>query len=204
MEIHEKLRKIQNELQVPKSHHNQFGNFYYRSAEDILDAIKPFLEKYELTLTISDNIVYPDGRFYVEAKCTLTDGDKSIIVNAYAREQETKKGMDESQITGSASSYARKYALNGLFLIDDSRDADTQDNRDNGHTNKPVKPESKPQDSHGKGWVDFAAIFKKLDDIHDKDRLDEYKKEVFEEHPKMTPEQKTSINNRFESRKKSL
>jgi len=128
----EALTRIQLLLKAPKNQYNKFGNYNYRSCEDILEAIKPLLEG--ATLTITDDIVVIGQRYYVKATATFTLGDKIISVTAFAREEETKKGMDASQITGSASSYARKYALNGLFLIDDTKDADTRDNSGNGNT----------------------------------------------------------------------
>ena len=122
------LKLIQQKLVAPKGQKNKFGNYMYRSAEDILNAVKPLLD--DCLLTLSDEIVEVGGRVYVKATATFTESEgKEIIISAYARESETKKGMDDSQITGSASSYARKYALNGLFLIDDTKDADTMDNR---------------------------------------------------------------------------
>lgn len=140
--IQEALIKVQYELKAPKGQYNSFGKYNYRSCEDILESVKPLLSKHNLSLTISDEVVEVGNRVYVKATCTLTsammrisksdkDGDKvidensSIVVTAYAREEESKKGMDASQVTGAASSYARKYALNGLFLIDDTKDADT-------------------------------------------------------------------------------
>jgi len=120
------LITIQSELKAPKNQRNSFGNYNYRSCEDVLEALKPLLAKNECLLNISDSIEYIGERFYVKATATVTNG-KGLQVSstAYAREEETKKGMDGSQITGSSSSYARKYALNGLFLIDDTKDADT-------------------------------------------------------------------------------
>lgn len=126
--MQEKIRKIQVELKAPKNQKNTFGNYNYRSLEDICEAVKPLLDKYGLTLTISDEIVNIGDRFYVKATANITDGEKILIVTGFAREAHAKKGMDESQITGAASSYARKYCLNGLFLIDDTRDADSMDN----------------------------------------------------------------------------
>lgn len=123
------LTKIQTELKAPKNQFNQFGKYKYRSCEDILEALKPVALKHECTVTISDKIVLIGDRHYIEATATITNKESvSISTTAYAREAFTKKGMDESQITGSASSYARKYALNGLFLIDDTKDSDTHDN----------------------------------------------------------------------------
>jgi len=117
------LAKIQKQLKAPKGQFNQFGGYYYRSCEDILEAVKPLLG--EATLTITDEIIQIGDRYYIKAIVTLTEGDKQISVSAFARESLDKKGMDVSQITGAASSYARKYALNGLFLIDDTKDADS-------------------------------------------------------------------------------
>lgn len=121
-----KLNEIQQKLSVPKSHKNTFGNYNYRNCEDILEAVKPLLG--DSNLFISDEVVQVGDRYYVKATATLIDGDKETIVTAYARESEDKKGMDSAQITGASSSYARKYALNGLFLIDDGKDADSDDN----------------------------------------------------------------------------
>ena len=155
MNLKEKLMNIQKELKAPKNQKNSFGNYNYRSCEDILEAVKPLLDKYKCVLTIQDelvvlgesnpllyseqyydkdlkkentrNIITGYQRFYIKSKTILSDveSDESISNEAYAREEETKKGMDASQITGAASSYARKYALNGLFAIDDTKDADT-------------------------------------------------------------------------------
>ena len=130
--IHEKLQGIQSFLKAPKGQTNKFGGYTYRSAEDILTAVKPLLTKYGVTLVISDDIVGVEGRVYVKATAVLAEAesDYSIQVQGFAREAESRKGMDDSQITGSASSYARKYALNGLFAIDDTKDADaTNDHR---------------------------------------------------------------------------
>ena len=118
----EKLAKIQATLKAPKGQTNSFGNYKYRSCEDILTAVKPLLDG--CVLTISDEIVAIADRVYVKATATISDGDLYRETTAFAREASDKKGMDAAQITGSASSYARKYALNGLFCIDDTRDAD--------------------------------------------------------------------------------
>lgn len=125
--IYEKLSAIQRNLKAPKGQFNKFGNYKYRSCEDILEAVKPLLG--DCFITIMDDIVQIGDRIYVKAIATISDGESSVSTQAFARESEDKKGMDASQITGSASSYARKYALNGLLLIDDTKDADTQDNR---------------------------------------------------------------------------
>ena len=124
-----KLLNIQQELKAPKNQRNNFGGYNYRSCEDILEAVKPLLKKENLIMTITDELVYIGERYYIKATAILTDIEENtqLINVAYAREEETKKGMDGSQITGTASSYARKYALNGLFLIDDQKDADTDE-----------------------------------------------------------------------------
>ena len=120
------LAVIQQGLKAPKSQYNKFGKYSYRNCEDILEAVKPMLGK--LALFINDDVVLIGDRYYVKATVTLTDGDASIHNTAYARESLNKKGMDDSQVTGSTSSYARKYAMNGLFCIDDTKDADSFDN----------------------------------------------------------------------------
>lgn len=135
------LAKIQAELKAPKNQENKFGGYRYRSCEDILEAVKPLLAKYQAVLTLSDQIETVGGRVYVCATATLKAPDASdnngitFVTSAYAREPESRKGMDESQITGAASSYARKYALNGLFCIDDTKDADATN--DHGREEKP-------------------------------------------------------------------
>ena len=135
------LQQIQTELKAPKGQTNTFGGYKYRSCEDILEALKPVLAKYQAAVILSDEIVQLGERWYVKATATLKTKEGDISVTAFARETETRKGMDESQITGSASSYARKYALNGLFCIDDTKDADTMDNRE--QTPKQAKPTKK-------------------------------------------------------------
>ena len=125
--LRQKLLKVQLELKAPKSNFNKFGGFYYRSLEDILEAVKPLLDKHGLTLTISDEPIMIGDRFYIKATARLSDGKENLEVTAYAREAAGKKGMDEAQVTGASSSYARKYCLNGLFLIDDTKDPDTDE-----------------------------------------------------------------------------
>lgn len=136
------LTALQNELKAPKSQFNGFGKYHYRNCEDILEAIKPLLEKHKLTLAITDELVMVGDRYYVKATAMLKSDTESLSVTAYAREEENKKGMDGSQVTGASSSYARKYALNGLFLIDDTKDADSQDNTAKVQS---VKSTAKPQ-----------------------------------------------------------
>ena len=138
------LIEIQKELKAPKSQYNSFSKYKYRSAEDILEAVKPLCYKHECQLKLSDNIVYIGDRYYVEATASLKNSQGEIESStASAREEDTKKGMDGSQITGTASSYARKYALNGLFCIDDTKDADTDEYaKTTGKQNKSEKKES--------------------------------------------------------------
>lgn len=132
MGLYAKLATIQQELNVPKNQYNDYGNFNYRSCEDILEGLKPLLKKVNAAIRISDDIMQIGERYYVKATATLVDleDETKISSTAYAREDLVKKGMDGSQITGSASSYARKYALNGLFCIDDVKDSDTKDNQE--------------------------------------------------------------------------
>lgn len=134
MEFIEKIVAIQSELKAPKGQYNSFGKYNYRSCEDILEGVKPLLTKHGLVLTIQDSIDLIGDRFYVKATATITDGKEQLSTSAYARESLDKKGMDASQVTGATSSYARKYALNGLLAIDDTKDADTMDN-----SKKPVQ-----------------------------------------------------------------
>src|SRR5699024_4956316 len=131
--IHEKLITVQKNLVAPKSNYNNFGKYKYRSAEDILEAVKPLNADNGLLLTISDEPLLIGDWHYIKATASITDGKDTHEVTAYARESQTKKGMDDSQITGTASSYARKYALNGLYLIDDTKDADTDECRNQGN-----------------------------------------------------------------------
>lgn len=175
--IHEKLVAIQSDLKAPKNQTNAFGKYKYRSCEDILEAAKPLLKEHGLVLTLSDEVVFIAGgapqsftmkewndkakqmveatqiiggdRFYVKTTAAISDGEQSISVSAYAREEQDKRGMDGAQITGAASSYARKYALNGLFCIDDTKDSDAT----NDHSKQnPVSaaPAAKPQTIVGK------------------------------------------------------
>ena len=126
MEIYKKLMGIQTKLKAPKSQRNSFGNYNYRSCEDILEAVKPLLDEFKVALTIKDEIILIGERYYIKATATLIDIDTGDMTetSAYARESAEKRGMDASQVTGATSSYARKYALNGLFAIDDNKDAD--------------------------------------------------------------------------------
>lgn len=127
--INEKLAAVQQKLKAPKSNYNEFNKFNYRNAEDILEAVKPLLAEQGLTLTLSDQMEYIGNRYYIKTTATLSDGVDTITTVAYAREDENRPGMSESQVTGCSSSYARKYCLNGLFLIDDGKDSDAFDNK---------------------------------------------------------------------------
>ena len=133
MSIFVKLLNIQNELKAPRAQYNKFGNYNYRNCEDILEAVKPLCKKQGVVLYLSDNLVLVGERYYIESTAKIVDieTNEEITVTAYAREEESKKGMDASQITGASSSYARKYALNGLFNIDDTKDSDFTNTKDN-------------------------------------------------------------------------
>lgn len=130
----QRVGDIQHKLKAPKGQYNSFGKYNYRSCEDILEGVKPLLKEHNLALLIDDEIVQIGERYYVKATAKITDGRECVSATAYAREPDTKKGMDESQITGATSSYARKHALNALLCIDDTKDADTMDN-----SKKPVQ-----------------------------------------------------------------
>lgn len=144
-EFYARLAEIQRTLNAPKNQYNSFGKYKYRSCEDILEGVKPLLKG--LFLSISDEIVPVGDRYYVRATASITDGETTHIATAMAREEESKKGMDAAQVTGATSSYARKYCLNGLFGIDDSKDADTNEHRQQ-QTSAPAqsKPKPKPAD----------------------------------------------------------
>ena len=130
-QFRDSIISIQGELKAPKNQRNNFGKYNYRSAEDILEAVKPLLQKYSLLMYIEDKIVMIGDRYYVQATASISDGSESLNVTAFAREEDQKKGQDASQLTGSTSSYARKYALNGLFCIDDD-DGDVSSEEDVG------------------------------------------------------------------------
>lgn len=143
--INSLLVEVQSELKAPKGQYNSFGKYNYRSTEDILEGLKPILKEKNLVLVVLDDVVQVSDRVYIKSTAKLSYGQESIEVTAFARESLTKKGMDDSQITGTASSYARKYALNGMFLIDDSKDADSdefskQNKSQKGSEQKPKQP----------------------------------------------------------------
>tara|TARA_R110002167_G_scaffold24137_3_gene85324 strand:- start:929 stop:1777 length:849 start_codon:yes stop_codon:yes gene_type:complete len=144
LSLHDKLVRVQCDLLAKKGQKNTFGNYSYRSCEDILQALKPLQNKYNFTVDLNDRIEFIGDRYYVKAEATFTCNGDSFETHAYAREPEIKKGMDSAQITGATSSYARKYALNGLFAIDDCKDADTNEARRQGQAE--TKPEvAKPK-----------------------------------------------------------
>lgn len=159
MSIYAKLMEIQTKLKAPKGQYNNFGKYSYRNCEDILEALKPLLLEQKCTVVLSDEVVQIGGRYYVKATATLidTEGEASISNTAYAREEDTKKGMDGSQITGASSSYARKYALNGLFGIDDTKDSDTTNAGNEGGT-KSQANNSKPQKITGKEAAEIKSL----------------------------------------------
>lgn len=145
-EFYTRLAEIQRTLNAPKNQYNSFGKYKYRSCEDILEGVKPLLNG--LFLSISDEIVPVGDRYYVRATATITDGESKHTASAMAREEESKKGMDAAQVTGATSSYARKYCLNGLFGIDDSKDADTDEHKNqqnNAKQPQPQKPAMTPE-----------------------------------------------------------
>ena len=163
------LVKIQSELKAPKSQFNKFGNYAYRSAEDILESVKPLTAKYDCCLTISDNIVMLGDRFYIEATARIVNAKgEAVEVTASAREAESQKGMAESQISGSTSSYARKYALNGLFCIDDTKDADSTNKHGMDGADKPkanVAPKASAPKAVAPKAIKAKAVTPKVEEI---------------------------------------
>lgn len=151
----EKFSNLINELKAPKGQKNTFGKYNYRSAEDILEAVKPIAFKYGLIVNLTDKIELIGDRYYLVATASITDGKEKHQSVGMAREAEVKKGMDDSQITGTASSYARKYAMNGLFLIDDTKDADTDEYKKQNDSKAPVKITP----------TQAKAMMKKIDDL---------------------------------------
>ena len=152
-----RLIKIQQKLKAPKNQHNSFGNYNYRSAEDILEAVKPLLEEQDLAIVIQDDIKNIGDRFYIKATVNLLDAEGKLIAQttAFAREDESKKGADGSQITGASSSYARKYALNGLFAIDDTKDADATNTH--GKEDKPKQTKTTVKTTQATGDI-YAGL----------------------------------------------
>lgn len=181
-----KLMHIQTELKAPKNLYNSFGKYHYRNAEGIQEALKPFEKEYGVIVTLSDEIVEVGGRVYVKATATITDAEESISVTAYAREALDKKGMDDAQVTGATSSYARKYALNGLFLLDDTKDVDTEEYQSAGKQ-APSRPAPKSETS------------KKENNEPSKSHRDLFREFIAEKHPSnetiMSIISKTGVNN---------
>lgn len=161
--IFDRLAKVQQQLKAPKNQRNNYGGYNYRSCEDILEAVKPLLGAISLTLLINDEIVLIGDRYYVKATATIYDDKGNYVSNSgYAREELTRKGMDSAQITGAASSYARKYALNGLFAIDDTKDADALNN---GEEEKPKKTAPKQATPTAKQALAELAKVKSVDEL---------------------------------------
>ena len=152
------LNLIQTTLKAPKGQKNKFGNYNYRSCEDIMEAVKPLLAEHECSLTLTDQIEFIGDRYYVKATATIKGDSGEVTTTAYAREALDKKGMDEAQITGSASSYARKYALNGLLAIDDTKDADAT----NDHGKQAPKPPAKPKQSFKTAMLELADEYEAI------------------------------------------
>lgn len=187
----DELRQIQAKLKAPKNQTNKFGGYNYRSCEDILEAVKPLLAEYNALLTISDEIMEVGGRVYVKATATFTCGEFTLSNSAAAREAETKKGMDDSQITGTASSYARKYALNGLFLIDDTKDADSNEYR--AQANATATP-----------GIDFKQIEDSVAKVADLDSLDDLGKRIKAKYPTMGNKDAQRIQAIFRNKRAKL
>ena len=199
MNVYEKLMTVQTKLRAPKGQYNQFGHYSYRSCEDILEALKPLLAEVEAIVNVSDEVKLIGDRFYVEATAMFLDcetGD-SVVARASAREDETKKGMDLAQVTGSVSSYARKYALNGLFAIDDNKDSDAT----NTH-NKDIKPNMTPVSGLSEAQIKrLLAIGNKAG--FKKDVVEATVKKMFGCEPKdMTKDQYNTVCERLEKKVK--
>lgn len=187
----QRVTMAQKALKAPKGQYNSFGKYKYRSAEDILEAIKPVNDKYHLTLTLTDDIEIKGDRVYLKATANLLDqhSDEHLPVSALAREPQSRKGMDESQVTGGASSYARKYALNGLYLIDDTKEDPDVPRSDHKQKNK---QQSSNTFSERRGAVLNRMIA--FDKAHDKDEGDTFKYIV---HQKANAEDVTEQNIKF-------
>ena len=170
MNIYEKLTEVKNELKAPKSKYNSFGKYNYRSCEDILEAVKPILKAKRLAMTVKDDVFNIGDRFYIMATVTVYDceSDEKVTTTAYAREDADKKGMDGSQITGSSSSYARKYALNGMFAIDDTKDADSWNTHDKDRTVEKKEAERATEEQVAKLRALYKGKEDKLTELLDK------------------------------------
>lgn len=157
------LAEIQAKLKAPKGQFNSFGKYHYRSAEDILEAVKKVVNPMGFSITLTDSVGEVGGRIYVQSTATLDNGEIEYQATGFAREEETKKGMDGSQITGAASSYARKYALNGLFAIDDTKDSDATNDHGKSQESKPRLPFALPAPS--KFDFEFAKLIKDVKSV---------------------------------------
>jgi len=160
----QKVIRVINELKAPKNLYNSFGKYHYRNAEGIMEAVKPLAAEYELLPNVSDEVVLVGERYYIKATATISDGEHVMTAYGYAREAENKKGQDDSQITGTASSYARKYALNGLYLIDDTKDADTDEYKQNERANTPKKIDKTKVEVLNKGITELTETINEKSD----------------------------------------
>ncbi|ELX1673284.1 ERF family protein [Escherichia coli] len=203
-ELYKKLWTIQQTLNAPKNQRNNFGGYSYRSAEDILEAVKPLLQN--ITLTLNDEIVLIGDRYYVKATATLSDGEDVIAVTAYAREEENKRGMDASQLTGATSSYARKYALNGLFCIDDAKDPDT-DAYAKQTNQQPRQQKKPPKQQQQKAPPNPDEVLARFCDAAAKAPDEKALKDIFAKCWKLLPEnseQRTKASDVYQIRKSEL
>jgi len=165
------LADIQAKLKAPKGQFNSFGKYHYRSAEDILEAVKKVVNPMGFAITLTDDLIFAEGRWYIKSVAELTNGKQTFSSIGLAREEETKKGMDGSQITGAASSYARKYALNGLFAIDDTKDSDATNDHGKSQESKPQAKTGMPAPSNFD--IQFAGLIKKVNEMQDVAQLKE-------------------------------
>lgn len=201
LSIQERIVIVQNELKVPKEKFNSYANFKYRSLEDILEAVKPLLKEQNLLMTISDEPIHIEGRFWIKANVCIQDfasEDNYFEVSGYAREAESKTKMDDAQVTGMASTYARKYALNGLFLIDDTQDPDDLE-PESPKAKKPEIKETKKGDE-----VLASRLRIKIKNVILKEDLEKLKPEITEAGKVLTKEQFTSVIDEAKKKKESL
>lgn len=205
-ELHKKLWTIQQTLNAPKGQYNKFGGYSYRSAEDILEAVKPLLQN--VTLMVSDEIVLIGDRYYVKATATLSDGEDSISATAFAREEKEQKGMTAGQLTGATSSYARKYALNGLFCIDDAKDLDTDAYaKQTGQQPRQQKNPPKQQPQQQKAPPNPDEVLARFCDAAAKAQDEKALKEIFAKCWKLLPvdsEQRQKAQDCYQIRKDEL
>ena len=187
------LSIIQNKVKAPKGQFNSFGKYHYRSAEDILEAVKQVVNPMGYSITISDTIVNVGDRYYIKATATLSNGNETWSTDGYAREEESKKGMDGSQVTGASSSYARKYALNGLFALDDTKDSDAT----NTHGKEPAKEAPKPSVSISA--VELGEVKRLLDECQTMETLKEIWDDIEDQYQALP-----IIKELFTNRKKQL